>query len=122
MFTLTPPPEERLDLANQELAARLADLSATEMSLIEAEKKANVGGGDIFWRLTGMTCQAAATLEAELASQHVQQQKVESEISNLVKSNNETLGRLQGLMCRCCRSDWPGLCLFCCFQSLCVVS
>ena len=23
---------------------------------------------------------------------------------------------------RCCRSDWPGLCLFCCYQSSCVVS
>ena len=23
---------------------------------------------------------------------------------------------------RCCRSDWPGLCLFCCYQPLCVVS
>ena len=23
---------------------------------------------------------------------------------------------------RCCRSDWPGLCFFCCYQPLCVVS
>ena len=23
---------------------------------------------------------------------------------------------------RCCRSDWPGLCLFCCYQPLCVIS
>ena len=23
---------------------------------------------------------------------------------------------------RCCRSDWPGLCLFCCYQPSCVVS
>ena len=23
---------------------------------------------------------------------------------------------------RCCRSDWPGLCLFCCYQLLCIVS
>ena len=22
---------------------------------------------------------------------------------------------------RCCRSDWPGLCLFCCYQPLCVI-
>ena len=35
---------------------------------------------------------------------------------------NILLNHIMWLWFTCCRSDWPGLCLFCCYQPLCVVS